>query len=176
MPPNLLSGRTFSKLEKDTRLYQSPASLSSKEVWKRSESHGCESCRIGHCKGTPALTCHYFTAKCFPAKYTRALSHSATVCAGNRATITVSVQLEQSSEGAGGGGGVSYNKEKASPTLLQAENTTLHILGFLVKNFTRQEGSKGEEIKVLSLYYSLIRTKPGRGTQNLIRKTYFFFN
>lgn len=68
---------------------------------------------------------------------------------------------------------MSYNKEKASPTLLQAENTTLHILGFLVKNFTRKEGRNLEENKLLSLHYSLIKTKPGRGTQNLIRKTHF---
>ena len=46
-------------------------------------------------KHAPLLTCHYFTAKCLLAKYTRAFSQSATVCTGIGATVPVSVQFKK---------------------------------------------------------------------------------
>lgn len=126
MLQNLLSRRTLSNLGKDKHTYQTSASMSLKEAWKRPEKRGFKSCMLGHHKCSPTLTCQDFMAKCCPAKYTRALSHSATVCAGNGATVAVSVQLKENSRVEVEQ--VSCNKEKASPTLLQVENTALHIL------------------------------------------------
>ena len=98
-------------------------------------------------KHAPLLTCHYFTAKCLLAKYTRALSQSATVCTGIGATVTVSVQLKKSGSWVEGGSelprreGRPHNKHN----LLQGADTTLHILlGFLVADLTRKEGMREE--------------------------------
>ena len=98
---NLLSRRTLPKPEKDKHI-------------GKPQPH-CPQQRLGNalkgvdvsamCSDTayaPLLTCHYFTAKCFPAKYTRALSQSATVCTGIRTTVTVSVQLRKNSWVEGG--------------------------------------------------------------------------
>lgn len=102
--PNLLSGRTLPRLEKDIHVYQTPASPSSKEAWKRSvlcalrsAGRGCECHMLRRRTCSPALTCQHFTAKCFPAKCTRALSHSAMVCTGKQATVAAAVRLEYNS-------------------------------------------------------------------------------
>lgn len=95
-------------------------------------------------KHAPLLTCHCFTAKCLLAKYTRALSQSATVCTGIGTTVTVSVQLKKSGSWVEGGSELP-RREGRPHNLLQGADTTLHILlGFLVTDLTRKEGMREE--------------------------------
>lgn len=113
----------------------------------RSAGRGCECHMLRRRTCSPALTCQHFTAKCFPAKCTRALSHSAMVCTGKQATVAAAVRLEYNSR----------VEEKAGPTLLGAENTTLHILGLMIKKMSLgrkrgREKKEGGQIKVLSLF------------------------
>ena len=77
------------------------------------------------------LTCLYVTAKCFPAKDTRDLSHSAMVCVGNRAPAAVFVQLQEDNRGMGVEQFAAIKRQPAPP-LLQ-----------LVKSFTRKEEGGG---------------------------------
>lgn len=132
MPQNLLSRRTLPKPEKDKHLHHTPAWLSSKEAWKHCERRAWECFALGPRTCSPALTGLYVTAKCFPAKYTRALSHSAMVGIGHGAMGATAVFVPLKENSLGGEGGVACrHKEPVSPTLLQVENTTLHILAGL---------------------------------------------
>lgn len=131
MPPNLLSRRTLSKPEKDKHICHTLASLSPKEGWTRPVS------ALGsNTTHASLLTCHYFTAKCFPAKYTRALSHSATVGVGNRATVTVCPA--QKGDQQGGGGSELQQRGSASPCFGGEHNSAHPGWGFT--NLTKKEG------------------------------------
>lgn len=125
-------------------------------------------------KHAPLLTCHYFTAKCLLAKYTRALSQSATVCTGIGATVTVSVQLKKSGSWVEGGSELPRREGPTTNTTCFRGQTPLctSCWGFWSQISLGRKGW-GRKTKVLSLYYSLNKTN-WSGHQNLIQKMYFF--
>lgn len=134
VPPSRLPERTLPKLKKDAHSHQSPASLSSKEAWKGSLHARTSKHAPDHMSGFPSQVLPSKTHKGFVSFCNRLCwqpSHCHCICPARP-------------EQRRGGGTVSCNKERASPTLLQAENTTLHILGFMVKLFTRKEGRAGD--------------------------------
>ena len=157
MPQNLLPRRALPKPEKDKHVYHTPALLSSKEAPEGVRVSAV--CREGHRKRFCALACLDVTAKCFPAKYTRALSHSAKVCAGNGATAAVFVQLKEENGRVGGTQFVTTKRRAAPPCFRWKTQLSTSWLGFPVKNFTRKEGREGPgggggvQKKALSLYY-----------------------
>ena len=134
--PNLRKTSTFAKPQSRCP----PRSLRNKHPKGVGVSAVCSAI-----KHAPLLTCLYFTAKGLLEKYTRALSQSATVCTGIKATVTVSVQLRKEWEPGGGWSwdatetGSDHNKHN----LLQGANPTLQTwLGFLVRDLTRKEGKR----------------------------------
>ena len=98
------SRKSLPKAEKEKHICQTPVSPSPQRKMENTPQGVNVSVTCSVPTHFPLLTCPYFTAKCFPAKYTKALSHSATLCTGKGATVTVSVQLKkENSQGARAG-------------------------------------------------------------------------
>lgn len=126
---------------------------------------------------TPLITCQDFPAKCFPAKHTRALFHSATVCAGSRATVTASVQLAQNRGGEGGQRAAT--KRGPAPPCFRRK-TRLSTSWGLWSNFSLgrkggRETEEGEQTEVLSLFYFLNKAWSGH-SESRQKDAFFFFS
>lgn len=181
MPQNLLSRRTLPKPEKDKHLHHTPAWLSSKEAWKHCERRAWECFALGPRTCSPVLTGLYVTAKCFPAKYTRALSHSAMVGIGHGAMGATAVFVPLKENSLGGEGGGSLPPQRAGQPHLASggkHNSPHPGWAFRSRISLGRKGGRdkkeGEQKKALSSYDSLNKTKPGQGTPCLIRKTHVF--
>lgn len=170
MAPNLLSGRTLPRLEKDIHVYQTPASPSSKEAWKRSVLCALRGAAVSAtCSDAAHALPHSRVSISQPSASQQNAQGLCLILQWSAlANKPLSLPLSGSNTTAGG--------RESRPHLARGgKHNSPHPGAYDQKNVTRKEEREGEEGRRTNQGAFFVSTKPGWGTQNLIGEVCCFF-